>query len=49
MASKSVKVKTENKSKLDAHQRRMKTMQTVFVVISILLILSMALSMVINI
>jgi hypothetical protein len=43
MASKSVKVK-ENKPKLDAHQRRVKTMQTVFVVICAILILSMALS-----
>jgi len=48
MASKSVKVKTENKKKMDSHQRKMKTMQIIFLVISALIILSMALSSMVN-
>jgi hypothetical protein len=44
MASKSLKPKKTAKPKLDAHQRRMKWLQTIFVVISLLLIASMLLT-----
>jgi hypothetical protein len=48
MASKSVKNKNTAKPKLDAHQRRMKGLQIAFLVISLVLILSMVLTAVIN-
>ena len=44
MASKTVKTKTESKPKLDTHQRRMKWLQTAFIIICALLILSMVLA-----
>lgn len=48
MAMKPVKNKISEKAKMDAHQKRMKWLQTIFVVISIILILSMLLTSVIN-
>jgi hypothetical protein len=48
MASKTVKNKSNSKPKMDTHQRRMKWLQTAFIVISALLVLSMVLTAVIN-
>jgi len=44
MAGKTTKSKTESKPKMDTHQRRMKWLQTAFIVICALLILSMVLA-----
>jgi hypothetical protein len=48
MAGKSGKVRRESKQKMDAHQRRMKWLQTALIVISAILILSMVLTAIIN-
>jgi predicted nucleic acid-binding Zn ribbon protein len=48
MASKTAKSRTASKPKMDTHQRRMKWLQTAFIVISALLVLSMVLAAVIN-
>ena len=49
MASRTVKTKSNSKSKEDSRQRRMKWLQIAFLVISAVLILSMILTAVINI
>jgi predicted nucleic acid-binding Zn ribbon protein len=48
MASKTAKAKSDSKQKMDTHQRRMKWLQIIFVVISIMLITTMLLSAFIN-
>jgi hypothetical protein len=48
MAGKSTKGKSEQKPKMDAHQRRVRWMQLTFVIISALLIATMVLGAVIS-
>jgi predicted nucleic acid-binding Zn ribbon protein len=48
MTSKTAKSRAVSKPKMDTHQRRMKWLQTAFIVISALLVLSMVLAAVIN-
>jgi hypothetical protein len=48
MASKTAKTKSDSKPKMDTHQRRMKWLQIIFVVISAMLIMTMLLGAFIN-
>jgi hypothetical protein len=48
MASKTARAKSESKTKIDTHQRRMRWLQITFVMISVLLIVTMLLGAFIN-